>query len=149
MPHPMINTPQINPLVRLLATLDSSLSMYVSDAGIWSYAGEEQIKLALADLVGDQRSIMERAGQLLTERGGLAPRHTYPIRFTATHDLDLRSLLPRMLEEMRRQKADCDAIVAAGGEPAELELVSEARSTTLRHADVLGQLAARPRAAAS
>ena len=54
-----------------------------------------------------------------------------------------------MLEEMRRQKADCDAIVAAGGEPAELELVSEARSTTLRHADVLGQLAARPRAAAS
>jgi len=154
MPHPMTNTSQTNtprtsPLVRLLAALDSSLSMYVSDAGIWSYPGDEEIKLAIADLVGDQRSVMERAGTLLAEQGGVAPRHAYPIRFTATHDLDLRSLLPRMLEELRRQVADCDAIVAAGGEPVELELVSEARGTTLRHADILGQLATRPRAAAS
>ena len=127
MAHTMTNMHQTSPLVRLLSTLDSSLSMYVADAGIWSYSGAEEIKLALADLVGDQRSIMERAGTLLVEQGGLAPRHTYPIR----------------------QVADCDAIVAAGGEPAELELVREARGTTLRHADVLGQLVTGPRAAAS
>ena len=149
MAHTMTNMHQTSPLVCLLSTLDSSLSMYVADAGIWSYSGAEEIKLALADLVGDQRSIMERAGTLLVEQGGLAPRHTYPIRFTATHDLDLRSLLPRILEEMRRQVADCDAIVAAGGEPGDLELVREARGTTLRHADVLGQLVTGPRAAAS
>ena len=84
MAHTMTNMHQTSPLVCLLSTLDSSLSMYVADAGIWSYSGAEEIKLALADLVGDQRSIMERAGTLLVEQGGLAPRHTYPIRFTAT-----------------------------------------------------------------
>ena len=77
-----------------------------------------------------------------------------PLRILIAEDetiirLDLRSLLPRILEEMRRQVADCDAIVAAGGEPGELELVREARGTTLRHADVLGQLVTGPRAAAS
>lgn len=145
----MTNASTTDPLVRLLSVLDSSLSMYVSDAGIWSYPGDEEIKLALADLVGDQRSIMERAGTVLEERGALVPRHAYPIQFTATHDIDLRALLPRILEGLRRQVVQIDAIVADGGDPAAVSLAGEARSTTLRHADVLGQLAARPRTSAS
>lgn len=141
--------PATDPLVRIVTALDASLSMYVADAGIWSYPGEEVIKLALADLVGDQRSIMERAGTVLEERGMLIPRHAYPIQFTATHDVDLRSLLPRILAGLQRQAAALEAISAAGGDPAALSLAGEARSTTLRHADLLGQLAARPRTRAS
>lgn len=138
-----------SPLVRLLSTLDSSLAMYVADAGIWSYPGDEEIKLAIADFVGDQRSIMERAGTILEESGETTPRHAYPIQFSATHDLDLKALLPRLIDGARRQVGDLDAIVAAGGDAVALDLVREARSTTHRHADILAQLASRPRAAAS
>lgn len=137
------------PLVRLLSTLDSSLAMYVADAGIWSYPGDEEIKLAIADFVGDQRSIMERAGTILEEGGESTPRHAYPIQFTATHDLDLKSLVPRINAGARRQVDELDAIIAAGGDPAAIDLVREARSTTHRHADILAQLASRPQAAAS
>jgi hypothetical protein len=132
-----------NPLARLLPPLESSLAMYISDAGIWSYPGAEEIKLAIADLVGDQKSIVERAGTILEERSAVLPRHPYPIQFTATHDLDLRSLLPRILAELRRQMILIDAIVEAGGNPADIDLAREARSTTQRHADVIEQLMGR------
>ncbi|MFN5755361.1 MAG: hypothetical protein ACK54F_02520 [Planctomycetia bacterium] len=138
-----------NPLVRLLSTLDSSLAMYVADAGIWSYPGDEEIKLAIADFVGDQRSIMERAGTILEESGEATPRHAYPIQFTATHDLDLKSLVPRIIGGARRQVGELDAVIAAGGDPVAIDLVREARSTTHRHADILAQLGSRPQAAAS
>lgn len=138
-----------NPLVRLLSTLDSSLAMYVADAGIWSYPGDEEIKLAIADFVGDQRSIMERAGTILEESGEATPRHAYPIQFTATHDLDLKSLVPRIIAGARRQVGELDAVIAAGGDPVAIDLVREARSTTHRHADILAQLGSRPQAAAS
>jgi hypothetical protein len=145
----MPTMPTTAPLVRLLSTLDSSLSMYVADAGIWSYPGDEDIKLAIADCVGDQRSVMERAGTILEESGVATPRHAYPIQFTATHDLDLKSLLPRIIAGARRQVDELDAIIAAGGDPATLDLVREARDTTHRHADILAQLGSRPQAAAS
>ncbi|MFM8704780.1 MAG: hypothetical protein ACKOHG_13100 [Planctomycetia bacterium] len=137
------------PLARLLSSLDSSLAMYVADAGIWSYPGDEEIKLAIADFVGDQRSIMERAGTILEESGEATPRHAYPIQFTATHDLDLKSLLPRIIAGARRQVAELDAVIAAGGDPAAIDLVREAQATTHRHADILAQLGSRPQAAAS
>lgn len=137
------------PLVRLLSALDSSLAMYVADAGIWSYPGDEEIKLAIADFVGDQRSIMERAGTILEESGEAAPRHAYPIHFTATHDLDLKSLLPRIIAGARRQVGELDAVIAAGGDAPVIDLVREARDTTHRHADILAQLGSRPQAAAS
>ena len=136
----------------MVELLGSSLAMYVADAGIWSYPGGENIKLALADLVADQRSIHDRAAALLDARNLPVPGREYPIRFTATHDVDLRSLLPRMIEELKRQSAALDAIIATGADESEadaetLELAREARGTTLGHLDVLSPLAAAPRAA--
>ena len=139
-----------DPLSRLVSLIGSSLAMYVSDAGIWSYPGDEEIKLALADLVGDQKSIVERACCILEDRDVDVPRHAYPIRFTATHDLDLRALLPRISGELRRQVADLDGVIAADGADATaIELAREARVSTLSHADVLDQRITRTKSAAS
>jgi len=145
----MPTMPTTAPLVRLLSTLDSSLAMYVADTGIWSYPGDEEIKLAIADCVGDQRSVMERAGTILEESGVATPRHAYPIQFTATHDLDLKALVPRIIAGARRQVDALDAVIAAGGDPAAIDIVRDARNTTHRHADILAQLGSRPQAAAS
>jgi hypothetical protein len=133
-----------DPLSEIVSLLGSSLSMYVADAGIWSYPGEEQVKLAIADLVDDQRSIIDRAGIALEDRGMDAPRRGYPIRFTATHDLDLRSLLPRIVAELRQQTGGLEEIIESGGhDPLAVDLAREARLSTTTHADAIENLLAR------
>ncbi|MEI6240595.1 MAG: hypothetical protein WCR51_09405 [Planctomycetia bacterium] len=142
-----MNTP-IAPLSRVVSLLGSSLAMYVADAGIWTYPGAEEIKLALADLADGHRSLIERAGAILEDRGAEVPRHPYPIQFTATHDLDLRSLLPRIVASLESQVAGLEGTAAGGGDAEELDLVREAITSSRAHLNDLQQLLARPRIAA-
>jgi len=124
----------------LIDTLGSSLHSYLGATGVWSYPGAEAVKLALVDLVDDQRSIADRAGRLLEGRGGVAPRPIYPIHFTSAHDADIGALLPRVLDGLRRQVDHLERLLDAGGDAADLELVREAREATLQHGDVLEDL---------
>ncbi|MCE2726636.1 MAG: hypothetical protein LW698_07635 [Planctomycetaceae bacterium] len=139
--------PSVDPLRRLAAALESSLAMYVADSGIWSYPGPEEIKLALADLVGDHKSLLDRAGAVLADREVAAPRTAYPLSFTAGHDLDLRFLLPRIIAGLDAQARVCDEVAAAGGDDATAaQLARETVETNRRHADQLRQLVAKSRA---
>jgi hypothetical protein len=139
--------PASAPLRRLVATLDSSLAMYIADSGIWSYPGPEEIKLALADLVGDHRSLLDRAGTVLAEREVAAPRTAYPLSFTALHDLDLKNLLPRVIQGLDAQAAACESVAAvAGDDTTAVELAREVVQTNRRHGDQLRQLLAKSRA---
>lgn len=135
--------PAADPLVRLIDVLQPSLAMYLSDSGIWSYPGDEEVKLALADLVGDHRSLVERAALMLGERGVPVASPAYPISFTSCHDVDIGSLVPRVTAGLRGQVAAIDAIVreAGGDAAAAIGLAEEARATSLRHVDVLEQVA--------
>jgi hypothetical protein len=136
-----------DPLRRLVAALESSLAMYVADSGIWSYPGPEEIKLALADLVGDHKSLLDRAGTVLAEREVAAPRTAYPLSFTALHDLDLTSLVPRVIDALKRQIAALETVAtAAGDDTTAAELAREAVETNRRHVDRLAQLVAKSRA---
>jgi hypothetical protein len=139
--------PSVDPLRRLVAALESSLAMYVADSGIWSYPGPEEIKLALADLVGDHKSLLERAGTVLAEREVAAPRTAYPLSFTSGHDLDLRYLLPRIIAGLDTQVRISDEVAAAAGDDATAaQLARETVETNRRHADQLRQLVAKSRA---
>ena len=112
-------------LAEIIDTLGSSLHSYLVAAGVWTFHGDDVIKLALVDLVEDQRSIADRAGRLLEEHGETVPRPVYPIRYTATHDVDLVAMLPRVLNGLRRQIAQFD------------------RETSLHHADQFEEIARR------
>jgi hypothetical protein len=137
-------------LPQLVAILETSPVMYVADSGIWSYPGDEDLKLALADIVGDQRNVAERAAAVLAEREVAPPQTGYPLSYTAWHDLDLVYLLPRLIEGMRRQVAAIDVLVAARPDDATaMELAAQAKATTLGHIDVLEQQASRLRHASS
>jgi len=139
-----------DPLVRLLGVLEPSLLMYLSDSGIWSYPGDEAIKLALADVVGDQRNLIERAGVVLEERDVSTPRVAYPLAFTAGHDLDLRYLLPRVIEGLRRQLPALEQIAAtATADATAAGLAREALAATGRHIGILEELQVRLRAGLS
>jgi hypothetical protein len=133
-------------LSQLVAILETSPVMYIADSGIWSYQGDEDLKLALADIVGDQRNVAERATAFLAEREVASPQRGYPLSYTAWHDLDLAYLLPRLIEGMRRQVAAIDRLTAADpGDAAAVELAHEAKATTLGHVDVLEQQTSRLR----
>lgn len=137
-------------LSHLVAILETSPVMYVADSGIWSYPGDEDLKLALADIVGDQRNVAERAAAVLAEREVAPPQTGYPLSYTAWHDLELVYLLPRLIEGMRRQVAAIDTLVAARpDDAAAMELATEAKATTLGHIDVLEQQASRLRHASA
>ena len=136
------------PLANLVSQLGGSLAMYVSDAGIWSYPGAEEIKLALAALADDHRSLIERAGAAIEDRGLEVPRHPYPIQFTATHDLDLRALLPRVITGLKAQVAALEKAAIPADDPEAADLVGEAITSTRTHLDALQQLLARPHVAA-
>jgi hypothetical protein len=105
--------------------------------------------VAHADLADDHRSLIDRAGAVLEDRGADVPRHPYPIQFTATHDLDLRALLPRIVAGLESQAAALENTAAAGGDAEETDLVGEALTSTRAHINDLRQLLARPRDASS
>jgi hypothetical protein len=134
-------------LVQLLRTLEFSPAMYLAESGIWSYPGDEALKLALADLVGDQKSLSARVAAILEDRGVNLPRVAYPLSYTAWHDLDLGYLMSRVIDRLRAQAAECDALAAnAADDAAAAELAIEAAHSARRHADALEQLVARSRA---
>ena len=134
--------PSSDPLCSLLDVLQPSLAMYLADSGIWSYPGRESIKLALADLVGDHRSLVERAAVAIEDRGIAVPSVAYPIGFTGCHDIDMRSLLPRVVAGLRGQVSAIDTILASTTDDGvAAELAREAKATTLSHIDVLDQVA--------
>ncbi len=136
-----------DPLRRLVTALESSLAMFVSDSGIWSYPGPEEIKLALADLVGDHRSLLDRAGTVLAEREVSMPRKAYPLAFTALHDLDLAFLLPRVIDGLKAQLPALEMVAGTAGDDATaVELAREAVAVNRRHVDRLAQLVAKSRA---
>jgi hypothetical protein len=130
-------------LTDLVDTLGSSLHAYVAAAGVWAFPGDEAVKLAIIDLVDDQRSLADQAGRRLEERGETPPRPVFPIQFTSTHDVDLGAMLPRVLDGLRWQISQLDRLVDAGGSPEDIDLVQQAREATLQHADVLEEIVRR------
>lgn len=136
-----------DPLLRLLDVLQPSLAMYLSDSGIWSYPGAEDLKLALADLVSDHRSLVERAGIVVENRGLPAPSPVYPIHFTGCHDADMLALVPRVIEGLRRQVTRLDGVLAETAHDGEAhELAREAKESSLAHLAALEQVVAAERA---
>ena len=72
----------------------------------------------------------------------MAASHAYPIGFTGCHDVDMKSLLPRVVAGLRGQVAAIDTILeSTAGDVVADELAREAKATSLGHIDVMEQVA--------
>jgi len=136
-------------LVRLLEVLQPSLAMYLGDSGIWSYPGPEELRLALAALVSDQRQVADRAALILEEREVPVPKTAYPISYSGWHDVDLRHILPRVVAALKRQEVELDQLAATPNDATAVGLAAEAAKITRQHVAALDQLAAKLRAGLS
>jgi hypothetical protein len=141
--------PAADRLVELLRVLQPSLAMYVAESGIWSYPGPEEIRLAVADLVGDQRNVMDRAALILEEREVAVPKNAYPISFSGWHDVDLRHVLPRIVAGLERQQPELERIAATPDDAAAAGLAAEALKSTRQHIEVFKTIAAKLQAGLS
>lgn len=139
-------------LVRLIRLLRRSPLMYLSDSGIWTYRGDEDLKLALADLAADHQNFVDRAETLLVDDERELPQSAYPLSFTGWHDVDLGFLLGRVIADLTWRQRELDGLVeeadlaaADGGFTAgrTAELVREVRSAIDGHLDLLAQQQAR------
>lgn len=136
-------------LVQLLGVLQPSLAMYLSDSGIGTYPGPEEIRRGLAELVADQRNVMDRAALILEEREVAVPKVGYPISFSAWHDVDLRHVLPKVVAGLQEQWPALERLSAVSDDAAAAGLAAEVLKSTRRHVDLLGQIATKLKAGLS
>lgn len=135
-----------DPLARLFDILQPAPAMYLADSGLWSYPGPEELRLALADLVAAHRGILDRATVVLEEREVPVPKTAYPLSYTGWHDVDLASMLPRVILSLKTQLAQLESIVAAPDDASASGLAAETLRINRQEIDVLEQLATKLRA---
>ena len=135
-------------LSRLVRLFRQSPLMYLSESNIWTYRGDESLKLTLVDVVSDHQNFVDRAETILVAEQFELPQSFFPLAFTGWHDVDLAFLLPTLIADLeKREKTlqilrdQADEIVGQGGSAAgkTAELVREAISAVEGHLDMLRQ----------
>ncbi len=135
-------------LCRLVRLFRQSPLLYLSDSNIWTYRGDEQLKLALVDVVSDHQNFINRAETILVAEQLVLPRTFYPLAFTGWHDVELGFLLPTLIADLEKRKHalislrdQADEIVGrsgSGGDKA-AELVREVIASVEGHLELLRQ----------
>lgn len=135
-------------LSRLVRLFRQSPLMYLSDSNVWTYRGDESLKLTLVDVVSDHQNFVDRAETILVAEQLELPQSFFPLAFTGWHDVDLGFLLPRLIADLEKRenalqdlRDQGDGIVGQRGSGADktAELVREAISAVEGHLDMLRQ----------
>jgi len=135
-------------LSRLVRLFRQSPLMYLSESNIWTYRGDESLKLTLVDVVSDHQNFVDRAETILVAEQFELPQSFFPLAFTGWHDVDLAFLLPTLIADLEKREKSlqilrdhADEIVGQGGSAAgkTAELVREAISAVEGHLDMLRQ----------
>jgi hypothetical protein len=135
-------------LSRLVRLFRQSPLMYLSDSNVWTYRGDESLKLTLVDVVSDHQNFVDRAETILVAEQLELPQSFFPLAFTGWHDVDLGFLLPRLIADLEKRenalqdlRDQADGIVGQRGSGADktAELVREAISAVEGHLDMLRQ----------
>jgi hypothetical protein len=137
-------------LTRLVRFIRQSPLMYLADSGVWTYRGSESLKLTLADVIDEQRGIIDRAEAILVAEQLELPLTAFPLAYTGWHDVDLGFLLTHVIDNLVMQQvefesllgeADVAAAHGGGGTGRAAELVREARAAISLQIDTLRQQA--------
>ena len=135
-------------LCRLVRLFRQSPLLYLSDSNIWTYRGDEQLKLTLVDVVSDHQNFINRAETILVAEQLVLPRTFYPLAFTGWHDVDLGFLLPTLIADLEKRKNalislrdQADEIVGRrrSGADKAAELVREVIASVEGHLELLRQ----------
>ena len=128
----------LNQLVKLH---NRSLVSYLCYAPPNWHAGQEQAKATLALVAAQQKEIVDRAGELVIEHGGVVDYGAYPMFYTGFHDLSFEFLLGQLLREQDKAIHALDECVARSKDsPRVRELAEEALGMAKGHLESLREL---------
>lgn len=127
-------------LNRLLRVLYRSLPVYLDEVRPWGdEAGETAQVIEL--VAADQLRLAQRVAEAIHAFGGRVEPGSFPIEFTAKHDLDLDYLLKDIVEHFRRDVAGIEACVAElACEPHLRSLAEEALGNARGHLETLREM---------
>ena len=89
-------------LNRLYAMHNRSLPIYLSYARPWAVPGDRTSMETLDLIVADQKSMIERLGELILESGGDVFPGEFPMTFTSLHDLAFDYLVTQLVDFQQR-----------------------------------------------
>jgi hypothetical protein len=135
----------IDVLNRLLATLNRSLPMYLSDATPWTHPGDEQATQTLARIVDDQRRDINRLAELILQRSGRVDLGHWPMEYTDLNFLSLDFLLRELVRHQQQDIAQIERCVSllSQDRPAR-ELAEEILGSEKAHLEALEELTRQP-----
>ncbi len=88
-------------LGRLYELQTFAMPRFVLGASPFVAPGDEPLLDVLRQVIVQQEHMAEQLAEAILLRGGTVPKGTYPMRYTSLHDMELRYLLPRLVEEQR------------------------------------------------
>ena len=133
-------------LCRLVRLFRQSPLMYLSESNVWTYRGDESLKLTLVDVIADHQNFVDRAETILVAEQFELPKSFFPLSFTGWHDVDLGFLLPSLTVDLEKRRStllslrdQSDAIVGERGGSTDktAELIREAISSVDGHLEML------------
>lgn len=141
----MSRTQEIEVLNRVLSILDSSLPIYLNQTSPWLHPSkknrDERAREVLADMVADQRNLIERITQIIQLTGEQILTGKFPMDYTNTNDVSLEYLLRTLVHY---QKQDVVAIEACFNDlPSgctSRSLIQETLGSARAHLDALEEL---------
>ena len=137
-----MNTVSTNDVLnRLLVLHERSLPMYLADAAPWTRVGNEHAIEVLGHIVSDQRQMVDRIGEVITDSGGDVNSGEFPMVFTAYNDISFDFLLDKLIVRQKLEIAVIEQCIALlGMTPLAKALAEEARGAALGHLDSLREL---------
>jgi hypothetical protein len=128
-------------LSRLFKLQAFSLPRFILRASPYVAAGDERLLNVLEHVRLQQEQTASELAEAIHVRGGRLPKGTYPMQFAALHDVELRYMLTRLLEEQRRVVAEIDeAAYALRDDDAARELARDVRRKETAHLRLFEEL---------
>ena len=132
-------------LNRLLAIHNRSLPVYLSDAAPWTHQGDEQAALAIQQITAAHRAMVDRIGDFLIERDGMAETGEFPPQYEGWHDLSLDFLLVRLVQAQEQNvTAIAQCVEQLTGDPMAKALAQEALGEAKGHLESLEEMVKQP-----
>ncbi len=133
-------------LQRVLRRQGRSLLQYVREAFPWARAGADKALAELLDVIEEDRQALAELGRFLARRRVPLPYiGSFPADFTTVNFVALDYLLPRLLEEQRREVGALEADLAAAADADARAELTRLLDSKRRHLGVLGRLEAATR----
>jgi hypothetical protein len=136
----MVSAKTLQVINRLIAIHARSLASYLTYASPTWHRGDEHAKETLESIAEQQREMVDRLGEWVVEHDGMVDYGSYPMVFTAYHDLSFDFLLDKLIACQQQDVAAIEAYASQLDEMLARELAQESLGEAKAHYDALLEL---------